>query len=262
MAGKRPQPARTQAPVVQRLHLRYAKRGNLRFASHRDFARALERAVRRAGVPIAYSQGFTPHPKISYAGAAPTGVASSAEYLELALRERTDPAAVARALDAALPSGLDVVEAVEAGPGGLADRIDASAWRIEIPGLTVERAAAAVTTFLAATEIHVGRVTKRGERILDVRGPIVRLLVKGEADVAPSGVEGLPCAILDLVVRHVIPTVRPDDVLTGLRAVADLELCESPRATRLAQGGLAAEGEIVDPLAADRDAADWQTSSA
>jgi radical SAM-linked protein len=63
--------------VVQRLRVRYAKRGRLRFTSHRDITRALERAVRRADVPVAFSAGFSPHPKISYVGAvAPTGVAS------------------------------------------------------------------------------------------------------------------------------------------------------------------------------------------
>ena len=70
---------------MQHLVVRYAKRGKMRFASHRDVARAFERGVRKAGLPIAYSAGFTPHPKISYAGGAPTGVASEAEYLSLAL---------------------------------------------------------------------------------------------------------------------------------------------------------------------------------
>ena len=51
-------------PIVQRVRLRYAKRGRLRFISHRDFARAFERALRRAEVPMAYSAGFHPHPKI------------------------------------------------------------------------------------------------------------------------------------------------------------------------------------------------------
>jgi radical SAM-linked protein len=90
------------APVVQRVRVRYAKRGPLRFASHRDFARALERALRRAGVPVAYSAGFTPHPKISYVGAAPTGVASEAEYLELALAEQVDVDRLRAALDQSL----------------------------------------------------------------------------------------------------------------------------------------------------------------
>ncbi|MFL6166470.1 MAG: TIGR03936 family radical SAM-associated protein, partial [Ornithinibacter sp.] len=72
-------------PSVQRLRLRYTKRGRLRFTSHRDFQRAFERALRRAAVPMAYSAGFSPHPKVSYAGAAPTGTASEAEYLEIGL---------------------------------------------------------------------------------------------------------------------------------------------------------------------------------
>ena len=60
-------------PAVQRLRVHYTKRGRLRFSSHRDFQRAFERALRRAAVPMAYSAGFSPHPKVSYAGAAPTG---------------------------------------------------------------------------------------------------------------------------------------------------------------------------------------------
>ena len=78
-------PVRDVAPTVQRLRLRYAKRGRLRFTSTRDFQRALERALRRTGVPMAYSQRFNPHPRISYTNAAPTGTASEAEYVELAL---------------------------------------------------------------------------------------------------------------------------------------------------------------------------------
>ncbi|MEV4255549.1 TIGR03936 family radical SAM-associated protein, partial [Spirillospora sp. NPDC049652] len=100
------------APVIQRLRVRYAKRGRLRFTSHRDISRAVERAVRRAGIPVAFSAGFTPHPRISYAGAAATGVASEAEYLEIGLTEPRDPARVRAELDAALPPGLDVVDVV------------------------------------------------------------------------------------------------------------------------------------------------------
>ena len=92
---------------MQRLRLHYAKRGRLRFSSHRDFQRAFERALRRAAVPMAYSAGFSPHPKVSYAGAAPTGVGSEAEYLELALAEVVVPADVHAMLDEALPRGVD-----------------------------------------------------------------------------------------------------------------------------------------------------------
>src|ERR1700744_6811352 len=113
-------------PVVQRVRLRYAKRGRLRFSSHRDFARAFERALRRAEVPMAYSAGFTPHPKISYVGAAPTGVAGEAEYLEIGLASRVDPEQLRAALDAVLPDGLDIVEAIEASGGGRPGRVQGS----------------------------------------------------------------------------------------------------------------------------------------
>jgi radical SAM-linked protein len=237
---------------VQKIRLRYAKRGPLRFTSHRDFARAFERALRRAAVPIAYSQGFTPHPKISYASAAPTGVASEAEYLEIGLRTPADPAALRAALDAALSPGLDVIDAVTAsGTGGLSDRIDASRWRVELPGVEPDRLTRAVAAFLAAPQVSVERMTKNGRRTFDARGPVVRMEVAGR-DTAPSGDGAEACAILDLVVRQVTPTVRPDDVLSGLRVVADLEPPLPPRATRLAQGTLTAQLEVVDPLEADR----------
>ncbi|BCB79396.1 TIGR03936 family radical SAM-associated protein [Phytohabitans flavus] len=238
---------------MQRIRIRYAKRGPLRFTSHRDFARAFERAVRRAGVPIAFSQGFTPHPKISYASAAPTGVASEAEYLEIGLQATADPAVVRASLDEALSPGLDVLDAVEARAGtSLPDRIDASSWRIELSGVEPETLEKAVAAFTAAEEVLVERLTKQGRRTFDTRNAVAAISVISES-AAPSEVTGVPCAILDLVVRQVTPSVRPDDVLAGLRVVADLEPPVPARATRLAQGTLTAQGAIVDPLEADRD---------
>jgi radical SAM-linked protein len=256
--ARKPQPEGGQAPVVQRIRLRYAKRGPMRFTSHRDFARAFERALRRAQVPIAYSQGFTPHPRISYASAAPTGAASEAEYLEIGLRAPMEPAALVRALDAALSPGLDVLDARVATEGGsLAERLEASRWRIELPGVEPETLRHAVAAFEAAEEVRVERLTKQGRRTLDARAAVVAVrTVESAGAVAgnrePSEVGGVPCAILECVVRQVTPSVRPDDVLSGLRVVADLEPPVPPRATRLAQGSLTAQGEIVDPLEADR----------
>lgn len=247
----RNKPEGGQAPVVQRIRIRYAKRGPLRFTSHRDFARAIERAIHRANVPIAYSQGFTPHPKISFASAAPTGVASEAEYLEIGLQARVDPADLRAALDAALSPGLDVLDAVEAAaPGSLADRIEASRWRIELPGVSGADLEEAVVAFTAASEVMVERLTKQGRRTFDCRQAVLAIAV-----VAGTGEDGESDATLDLIVRQVTPAVRPDDVLSGLRVVAGLDQPLPPRATRLAQGALTDSGDIVDPLAADREAA-------
>jgi radical SAM-linked protein len=245
-------------PAVQRLRLRYAKRGRLRFSSHRDFQRSLERALRRAGVPMAYSAGFNPHPKVSYANAAPTGAASEAEYLEIALAERCDPGLLRQALDDALPDGLDLVDAVEAGPGTLADRLQASLWRVELPGLDPRELDVALATFLAAERVEVQRMTKTGLRTFDAREAVVRAHVTGPDAGSGAGQQSSPyglCAILQVVVRHATPAVRPDDVLAALRAVADLAPPSPPVVTRLAQGPLDEEnGTVADPLAADREA--------
>jgi radical SAM-linked protein len=233
-------------PTVQRLRLRYAKRGRLRFASHRDLARALERALRRAGVPMAFSAGFTPHPKISYVGAAPTGAASEAEYLEIGLAERRNPEAVRAALDAALPPDVAVLDCVEVpdGADSLADRIEASAWRIELPGVEPEALQQALAEFLARDVVEVAKRTKNGLRDVDARAPVTSASAGGQ-----SG-----CAILHMVVRQVTPAVRPDDVLAALAAVADLRPPSPPRAVREAQGRLDDTGTVADPLGPDRAA--------
>lgn len=242
-------------PVVQKLRLRYAKRGRLRFSSHRDFQRALERALRRAAVPMAYSAGFNPHPRISYANAAPTGAASEAEYIEIALARRCDVEQIRAALDQALPPGLDITQAVEAGPGALADRLQASIWQIELAGLDPGDSAEGgirdvVRRFLAAERVEVQRMTKAGLRTFDARDAIVAIKVED----AQASRLGQACAILRVVVRHTTPAVRPDDVLSAFHAVADFAPPSPPLVTRLAQGLLdEADGSVTDPLVADRD---------
>jgi radical SAM-linked protein len=226
-----------QAPPVQRLRIRYAKRGRLRFTSHRDFSRAFERAVFRARVPMAYSSGFNPHPRISYAGAAPTGSASEAEYLEIGLAEVLDPATVRAALEEALPDGLDIVAIAESPGGSLSDLLEASHWLLDVEG-DAAGAEAAVAAFLAAESVLVERMTKKGLREFDCRAAVVSLAA-GPRD---GG------ARLDLVLRHGVPAVRPDDVLSGLRATASFEAGRAPLLTRVAQGPLAADGTVGDPL--------------
>ena len=246
MARQRVPEGPTPDPAVQKLRVRYAKRGRLRFSSTRDFQRALERALRRAGVPMAFSAGFHPHPKVSYANAAPTGTASEAEYFEISVTERVDPASVRRALDEALPDGLDVLEVVEAAPGALADRLQASDWVLDFAGVTVEQLQHAAEALLAQERVEVTRMFKTGAKTFDVRSAVVSLVAK------PSRRPG--CAILRVVVRHTTPAVRPDDILTALRAATDLEPPTPPLVTRLAQGPLqTATAGVADPLAADQD---------
>ncbi len=263
------EPAPTR-PAVQHLVVRYAKRGKMRFASHRDVARAFERGVRRAGLPIAYSAGFTPHPKISYPGGAPTGVASEAEYLSLALTTRQAETQVRQRLNAALPDGIDVIDVTEARgvwgdgspqergvPGGRPPgptppprastafgRLEASEWRVVLPGVAPAAAQRAVADFLTLGEAPVERLTDKGVRRLDARAAVVEMNVveMGPITADPDGGQRAAvtghedCAILRMVVLHTAPAVRPEDVLTALRDRNGIVPTSPPMTTRLAQG--------------------------
>jgi radical SAM-linked protein len=221
-------------PAVQRLVIRYAKRGRMRFASHRDIARAVERGVRRAGLPVAFSAGFSPHPKISYSGGAPTGAASEAEFLEIALTESVDPRDVRARLDASLPEGIDVIEAADLAVASAAPQLEASVWQVVLPGVQPQDAAAAAAAFLASEHAEVERRTSSGVRRLDTRAGVVSLELDQRADAG----EYSGCAILRMVVRHLTPAVRPDDILVALRHLSALEPSSPAQVTRLAQGPL------------------------
>jgi radical SAM-linked protein len=234
-----PSTSRTQPeqhpPPVQWLRVKYAKRGRARFTSHRDFGRAFERALRRAAVPMAYSSGFSPHPRISYANAAPTGAASEAEYLEIGLAAACDPDKVRDALDEALPLGLDVVEVVEAPPGVLASELTGSRWQVDVPGLSAAGLRTAAEAFLANDVVPVHRMTKNGMREFDARAAVIAL----DAEEAR----------LIVTLAHQTPLVRPDDVLAGIRvANPAFAPAAAPILTRMAQGRLDAEsGDITEP---------------
>src|SRR5690349_16568456 len=213
----------------------------MRFASHRDIARAVERGVRKAGLPVAYSAGFSPHPKISYSGGAPTGAASEAEYLEIALTRSCEPGDVRLQLDAALPAGIDVIEVTDLAVAPEALRLEASHWQVLLPGVAPAEADRAVQAFLAAPEAEVERLTSKGIRRLDARAAVLSMELDRRADQEQDA----GCAILRMVVRHMTPAVRPDDILAALRRMSALAPSSPAVVTRLAQGPLGPWGSVA-----------------
>lgn len=234
MAKQRQMPP-AQAPVVQKLRFQYAKRGRARFVSHRDFSRALERAVRRANVPIAYSSGFHPHPRLSFAGAAPTSAASEAEFFELLLAEVCEPQLVLEALSKALPEGLDLVAVSQDCSASFTDLLTHSDWVIELAGVDEQLLAASVESLLELAEFNVQRLTKSGMRTFDIRPAILQLEAAADK--------------LNLRIEHHVPLVRPDDVLGALKLIQpQLGELNNALLTRISQGRLV-DGEIVNPFA-------------
>lgn len=163
------------------IRIRFTKAGRVRFVSHRDVARLFERALRKLRLPVAYTEGFSPRPKLSFGLALTVAYESDAEYLDVELTEPIDLEALPAALTGALPDGI-TVEAVVANPAGvtsLQQAIVSCSWTIEVLGSTEDGVRAAVAAVLAAEELPVERVRKGKHTVADVRPAILAAEVTG-----------------------------------------------------------------------------------
>jgi radical SAM-linked protein len=170
-----------------RLRARFSKAGKVRFVSHRDVARIWERALRRVGVPIAYTEGFSPRPKLSFGLALSTAHESLGEYLDISLRDEAaagvDLEQLPTLLTEALPVGMEVQAVVPLEPGSLSlqQAVTSCTWQIELEGTSVTAAAGAVESALSADELVITRTRKGQDAVDDVRPGIVGLRVVGPA---------------------------------------------------------------------------------
>jgi len=220
-----------------RVRLRFSKLGKVRFTSHRDVARIWERGLRRASLPVVYTQGFSPRPKLSFGLALPTGAESLGEYLDVELDVELDfasgeaaaPAARGGAaphgpaldlealparLDPALPVGFHVQGAAEVPPGtaSLQQAVVRCTWRVTVPGVSVAHLTELVDAALGADSLVVGRTRKGHEVHDDVRPAIRSLEVVGPTPAGLSRAGATLVAELDTQPR----SVRPSELLVAL----------------------------------------------
>lgn len=199
-----------------KLRIRFAKLGKVRFTSHRDVARMWERAVRRIGLPVATSEGFTPRPRIGFGLALPTGAESTAEYVDVDLRRplTSDELAVLPAdLSAALPTGIDVLAVAErdARASSLQEVVTSCTWRLWSPLLAPEHHHRACRLLESAT-LELERERKGKRSADDVRPLILDLCVEhttqGDllvADLATTGRGLRPSELARLAYPHIDP---------------------------------------------------------
>ena len=168
-----------------RIRVRYTKRGKVRFTSHRDVARIFQRALRRAGLPVAYSQGFSPRPKIAFGLALSTGHESEAEYLDIDLDpERInglDMGELPARLSAELPEGMAVTAAViiDRRTASLQQAVTSCTWQIDVVDIDANTVASAVARALAAETLVVTRERKGKKVVDDLRPGVLSLDVEG-----------------------------------------------------------------------------------
>ena len=169
--------------------VRFTKLGKVRFLSHRDIARVWERALRRSEVRVAYSEGFSPRPRLSFGLALSTGYESLGEYLDIDLADEVDPERLPAIVSPSLPRGLEAQVAVGIPPGtdSLQQAVTSSSWLIDLPAVAPDALAAAVERVLALDELPITVERKGAETTLDARPAIVGLTASGsvlEAELA------------------------------------------------------------------------------
>lgn len=168
------------------IRIRFAKGVQLRFISHLDLLRTMERAVRRAQLPIGYSRGFHPTPRIAYAQALPVGVTSDGEYADMEFTQELPARSVAERLNQVLPLGIRVLEAREraAGAPSLTSIIDAATYIIVFPQMSSHEATQRIAEVLKADTIVVTRQTKHGTKEQDIRPLIYQLRLDTNGETA------------------------------------------------------------------------------
>jgi radical SAM-linked protein len=201
-----------------RIRFRFTKLGKVRFTSHRDVARIWERAMRRAALPVALTEGFSPRPKVHFGLALSTGYESLGEYLDVDFRppeaRGLDLAALPQQLTRVLPEGLTVeaVAVIDRSEMSLQQAVTTCTWHIELPGSTPGELAQQVERLLAADRVEITRERKGQQVDDDLRPAIVDLTVGDSATGPGSGMQGTG-AVLQAELATQPRSVRPAELL-------------------------------------------------
>ena len=160
-----------------RLAVRFTKGAPVRFVSHLDVQRLFQRAFRRAKLPLAYSQGFNPHPLVSFATALSVGMTSMGEYLDVTLTEYMSPESFIDAVSTVLPKGIEIVEAFDMGESrkSLTSAMRSASYMAEVKfekSVDADAVKSALDELLSG-EIVVMKKTKGGIKPTDIRPMVI-----------------------------------------------------------------------------------------
>jgi radical SAM-linked protein len=181
----------------------------VRFISHRDLARAFERAFRIVRLPLAFTGGFSPRPRVSFGLALPVGAESEAEYLDVELTEPVDLDATVEALNRALPEGIAVTGIAELDERAMSlqEAVISTTWRLEVCGASASLLTEGIERALASSTLAGTRRRKGVETVEDLRPAIRSMAVTGETE---RGV------VVEMELTTQPRSVRPGEVLAVL----------------------------------------------
>ena len=172
----------SQSDAVQRLQIRFAAEGPLKYVSHLDLMRVWERVCKRAGLPLATSRGFSPRPKIALAAPLAVGATSEAEILDVLLTSRVDLQSTMRDLSAELTPGLQIID-IREGPlkqASLQSMLRAACYGVEVPDRRSPEAwRRAIDDLLAREEIPWSHRRGKDTKSYDLRPLILAIELVG-----------------------------------------------------------------------------------
>ncbi len=170
-AAETAMPAQGQPEMLPKVRLTLTKTGRTASLSHLEYMTLVHRAVRRAGLPIRYSAGFHPAPRISFGDALPLGVASEAEIIDLELTAWCEPLEVRERLNREFPEGVTILKA-EAWPrkgAAPANSIVAATFKVPLPDGVNEHLGDRLAMFLAQDQVIAERTKKHRSEEIDLR---------------------------------------------------------------------------------------------
>ncbi|TGE31918.1 TIGR03936 family radical SAM-associated protein [Desulfosporosinus sp. Sb-LF] len=203
-----------------RLRIAYTKIEDARYIAHLDLTRVFERAIRRAGIHMSYSEGFNPRPKISFGFALAVGTEGEREYVDVDLEQDMDLGEVLGRVQEQLPPGIRLlqVSALNQGAKPLMAVLNAASYRMRVPmalPIQAERLQEAVGAWLAREHVTFSRYSKKGPTDKDIRPWIKQL----EAEIRGDEI------VFELEVEMGnAGSVRPEEVLASLRELENLPL--------------------------------------
>jgi len=160
---------------IQRLRVKFSRGEEIKYITHLDLLRCWERVLRRAQVPLAYSQGFAPHPKISLASPLSLGITSEAELMDVFLTRRMSPSYFIKETSQELPRGIEVMEIKEIylGAPSLQAKLRATEYRVDIETNRVpDDTRSAIASLLQADHFPWCHMRDTGPRHYDLRALI------------------------------------------------------------------------------------------
>lgn len=192
------------------VRLRFSKHGKIRFVGHRDVARILERVLRVAGVPVAYSQGFSPRPKLAFGLALAVGYTSDNEYLDVVLDRPVDLGETATAVSEAMPAGLTLIELgeMERPFTSLMEAVTSCSWTIDLGGVAESAVRGSVDAILTADRVMITRERKGKPVDDDIRPDLLSLKVLMNTTTAS--------VLLDAELGTAQRSLRPAEMLAAI----------------------------------------------